>query len=68
MMSAEVVITMSAEVVITMSAEVVITMSAVSSRWVGLCGSVLDTSQCGDSVICNIMYKFSSLCDIQSEI
>jgi len=33
-------------------------------RWVGLCGSVLDSSQCGDSIICNIKLKFSSLNDV----
>merc|ERR550525_105946 len=30
-------------------------------RWVGLCGSVLNSSQCGDSIICNLKLKFSSL-------
>ena len=30
-------------------------------RWIGLCGSVLDSSQCGDSIICNLKLKFSSL-------
>ena len=34
-----------------------------SLRWVGLCGSVLDTSTCGDSIICNLKLKFASLCD-----
>ena len=33
-------------------------------RWLGLAGSVLDSSQCGDSIICNIKLKFSSLNDI----
>jgi len=33
-------------------------------RWIGLCGSVLDSSQCGDSIICNLKLKFSSLNDV----
>merc|ERR1712130_802694 len=33
-------------------------------RWMGLCGSVLDSSQCGDSIICNLKLKFSSLNDV----
>jgi len=32
-------------------------------RWVGLCGNVLNTSQCGDSIIANLKLKFYSLCD-----
>ena len=28
-------------------------------RWIGLTGSILDTSQCGDSVICNLKFRFS---------
>eukprot|EP00092_Neocalanus_flemingeri_P004099 GFUD01004411.1.p1 GENE.GFUD01004411.1~~GFUD01004411.1.p1 ORF type:complete len:619 (+),score=133.22 GFUD01004411.1:253-2109(+) len=30
-------------------------------RWIGLTGSILETSQCGDSVICNLKFKFSAL-------
>merc|ERR1712080_349168 len=32
-------------------------------RWMGICGDVLNTSQCGDSIISNLKFKFSSLSD-----
>ena len=30
-------------------------------RWIGMTGSILDTIQCGDSVICNLKFKFTGL-------